>query len=120
MVINTAMTLAMAAACLAAIAITPAAQAQAQRRTVTVKHAPVVNPGDVSESWSARENVIESKQYERLLQTYPAFRQARMQRECGPISDPQLHASCLASFNQAEPYVGSSGAPRHYRSNSGR
>ena len=100
---NTAITLAMVAACLAAIAITPAAQAQAQRRSVTVKHAPVVNPGDVSASWSARENVIESKQYERLLQTNPAFRQARMRRECGPISDPQLHASCLASFNQAEP-----------------
>lgn len=100
MIINTVMTLAMAGACLAAIATTPAAHAQAQRRTVTVKHAPVVNPGDVSESWSARQNVIESKQYERLLQTNHGFRQARMRKECGPITDPELRQSCLASFNR--------------------
>jgi hypothetical protein len=100
MSINTAVTLAMAAAGLAVIAATPAANAQAQRRTVTVKHAPIVNPGDVSESWSARQNVIDSKQYERKLATNPAFRQARMRRECGPITDPELRQSCLASFNQ--------------------
>jgi hypothetical protein len=120
MIINTAMTLAFAAACLATIATTPAAHAEAARRSVVVKHPPRVNPGDVSASWSARQNVIESKQYERLLETNPAFRQARMRKECGPITDPQLRASCLASFNQAEPYVGSSTPPRHYRSNSGR
>jgi hypothetical protein len=42
--------------------------------------------------------VIESKQYELLLRTNPAFRQARMKKECGSINDPQLHQSCLASF----------------------
>lgn len=120
MIIKTAMSLALAAACLATIAVTPAAQAQAARQTVTVKHPPIVNPGDVSEPWSARQNVIESKQYERLLETNPAFRQARMGKECGPITDPQLRNSCLASFNQDEPYVGASTAPRHYRSNAGR
>ena len=65
-----------------------------------VKHAPIVNEGDVSGSWSAQRNVIESKQYERLLRTNPAFRKARMQRECGPITDPELRQSCLASFDQ--------------------
>jgi hypothetical protein len=64
--------------------------------------------------------VIDSKQYERLLATNSAFRQARMRKECGPISDPELRQSCLASFNQDEPYVGSSTPSRHYRSNSGR
>ena len=53
------------------------------------------------------------RQYERLLRTNPAFRQARMGKECGPITDPQLHQSCLASS-------GSSSAPEHYRSSAGR
>lgn len=115
MVIKTATAFAIAAACLAATV--PASYAATQRHTVTVKHAPIVSPGDVSESWSPQQNVIESKQYENLLRTNPAFRQARMRKECGPITDPQLRESCLASF---ERYVGSSKAPRHYRTSSGR
>src|SRR5215831_12043213 len=98
MVINTVVTFAMAAVCLAAIAVAPAAYAQAQGHTVTVKHAPIATPGDVSESRSAQQNVLESKQYEQLLRTNPAFRQARIKKECGPITDPQLHQSCVASF----------------------
>jgi hypothetical protein len=54
----------------------------------------------LSKFWSAPQNVIESKQWERLLQTNSAFREARMCKECGPITDPQLHQSCLASFDQ--------------------
>ena len=53
---------------------------------------------DVSPSWSAQRNVVESEQYDRLLKTNPAFRQARMRKECGPITDPQLHHQCLESF----------------------
>jgi hypothetical protein len=117
MVISTATTLAMAAVCLAAIATIPAGHAATQRHMVTVKHAPITSPGDVSESWSPQQNVIESKQYEQLLRTNPAFRQARMNRECGPITDPQLRQSCLASFEQ---YAGSSKPPRHYHSSAGR
>jgi hypothetical protein len=78
----------------------PQAPAQTAARTVVVKHPPVVSQGDVSESWSARQNVIESKQYERLLEKNHAFRQARMRRECGPITDPELRQSCLRSFNR--------------------
>jgi hypothetical protein len=100
MVINTAMTLAMAAICLAAIVTASSAHAQAQRRTVTVKHAPIVSSGDVSETWSAQQNIIESKRYEQLLRTNPAFRKARMQKECGGISDAGLRQSCLASFDR--------------------
>jgi len=100
MVINIATTLAMVAVCLAAITITPAGHAQAQeRRTVTVKHASITNPGDTSESWSPQRNILESKQYEWLLRTNPAFRKARMQKECGGITFPELRESCLASFN---------------------
>jgi hypothetical protein len=118
MVIKTAASLAFAAACLATIATTPAAEAA--RRSVVVKHPPTVNPRDVSTSWSAQQNVIDSKRYDRLLETNHAFRQARMRKECGPITDPELRQSCLASFDQDEPHVGSSTTPRHYRSNSGR
>ncbi len=118
MIIKSAMTLAFAAACVATIATTPAAEAA--RQSVVVKHPPIANSGDVSASWSARQNVVDSKHYERLLETNHAFRQTRMRKECGPITDPQLRESCLASFNQAEPYVGASTAPRHYRSNAGR
>ena len=117
MVTNTATTLAMAAVCLVAMATVPTSHAATQRHTVTVKHAPIVSPGDVSESWSPQQNVIESKQYEQLLRTNPAFRQARMRKECGPITDPQLRESCLASF---ERYAGSSKPPRHYHSSAGR
>lgn len=98
MTINTAMSLAMATVCLVAIATIPASHAAARRHTVMVKHAPITNPGDVSGSWSAQRNVIDSKQYEQLLRTNAAFRQTRMTKECGPISDPQLHQSCMASF----------------------
>ena len=100
MVVKTATALAMAAVCLAAIATVPASHAATQRHTVTVKHAPITSPGDVSEPRSAQQNVIESNQYEQLLRTNPAFRQSRMKKECGPITDPQLRQSCLASFER--------------------
>ena len=47
---------------------------------------------------SAEENVRQSQAYERLLCTNPAFRQRRIAQECGPITDPQLHQQCVASF----------------------
>lgn len=76
--------------------------------------------GSSPPNWSARQNVIESHRYDRLLETNHSFREARMRRECGPITDPQLHQQCLASFNQDEPYAGSSTTHRSYRSGSGR
>jgi hypothetical protein len=92
--------------------------------TQTVTNGPQTDTGDVSPSWSARRNVIESERYDRLLETSPGFRQARMRRECGPITDPQLHQQCLDSFAQYEPSgatgYGSSTATRHYNSNYGR
>ena len=48
---------------------------------------------------SAAQNVRESQQYEQLVCGNPAFRERRMREECGPISDPQLHQNCLASFD---------------------
>ena len=40
----------------------------------------------------------ESKQYNAVMRSNPGFRQKRMKLECDPITDPQLHASCIASF----------------------
>ena len=100
-------------------------------------------PADAATSRAtAQQNVIQSERYDRLLETNRSFRQARMRRECGPITDPQLRQSCLDSFAQYEPaaayatptrrvasskptrhtahYVGSSTAPRQHQTRSGQ
>ena len=52
----------------------------------------------------AAANVRQSQQYEQVLHSNPGFRAKRMQEECGPVSDPELHASCVASFGgEAQP-----------------
>ncbi len=92
------------------IAAVPAVQAQVPAEMVT--NGPQANPDDYSGGWSAQQNVRESQMYDRLIATNPAFRRARMQKECGPIDDPQLRQSCLASFG-AEGYGSQGAAPRH-------
>ena len=77
----------------------------AQPRQV-VTNGPQTDQGDVSPNWSARRNVIESAHYDRLLETNQGFRAARMRKECGPVTDPQLHSDCVASFGQDEPARG--------------
>ena len=52
----------------------------------------------------AAANVRQSQTYEQVLQGNPSFRAKRMQQECGPVTDPELHANCVASF-------GGDGAP---------
>ena len=53
----------------------------------------------------AAANVRQSEQYEQVLHSNPSFRAKRMQQECGPINDPQLHQQCVDSF-------GAAGTPR--------
>ena len=106
MTMKTVTSLALAAGCALALAI-PAAQAQ-MVDTQTLSTAPRVNAGDRA-GWLAARNNAESAQYDRLLEVSPAFRQARVRRECGPITDPQLRQNCLASFAQYEPSMGSRG-----------
>lgn len=138
MIIKTATCLVIAAACLAAI---PATRAQTAAGTVVVAPPPRVDPGDLN--WNPQRNEMEAQQYDRLLETNSRFRMARIQKECGPITDPQLREDCIRSFDIYEPmvasasapqrmasstrsnhhrthYVGSSTAPRHYQSHSGR
>src|SRR5437016_13055794 len=88
MILKTSIGLAFAAACLTAIVTMPV-------RADTV-----------------RQNVIQSERYDRLLETNRAFRQARMSKEGGPITDPQLHQQCLASFSQDEAMVSSEASLR--------
>jgi len=84
--------LALAAGCMIALAV-PAAQAQTYNRSGG-------NPA---------LNNAESAKYDRIVETSPGFRQARMRKECGPITDPQLRENCFASFAQYEPSTGSRG-----------
>ena len=60
---------------------------------------------------SAEQNVRASRQYESLLCSNPSFRAKRIAQECGPVSDPELHQSCLASFDCGAPKRGSQKAP---------
>ena len=77
------------AGCVLAFAV-PASQAQVQSEW----------------SGSAVRNNAESRDYMRLLQTNRNFRQARIRKECGPITDSQLYQNCIASFDVYTPFVG--------------
>jgi hypothetical protein len=122
MLLKTATSLAFATVCLTAIATLPAHAQMAGTPGAPGTEVVTNGPQDAPPSnWSARQNVIESHRYDRLLETNRGFREARMRKECGPITDPQLHQQCLSSFGQDEPYMGSS-TPRHrtYQTGSGR
>jgi hypothetical protein len=106
---RTATGLALAAACVLGIAAALPAQAASAPPRQIITNGPQTNPG--VRAWSPRKNVIESEQYDHLVATNPAFRAYRMKKECGPINDPQLHAQCIASFNQ---YEGSGTPQRRY------
>lgn len=80
-----------AAAALIVAAATASAQAPAQPRNE-----------------SAQENVKQSEQYERALCGNAAFRAKRIKQECDPITDPQMHESCVATFQCG------AGAQRHH------
>ena len=57
----------------------------------------------------AAANVRQSEQYEQTLRGNSSFRAKRIQQECGPINDPQLHQQCLDSFGNA----GTSSSTKH-------
>jgi hypothetical protein len=93
--------LAFSAAFLTAIASVPAARAQmGTSGAVVVTNGPQIDPGDRPGAWSAQQNVRDSERYEAVVHANSSFRANRINKECGPINDPQLHASCVASFGQ--------------------
>jgi hypothetical protein len=105
---KTVTSLAFVVGCALALGATPPAQAQNYNAEL-VTNGPQASRGDFGSS--AQRNNMESAQYDRLLQTNGAFRAARIRKECGPISDPQLHAQCMASFGQNEPDMYGSSIP---------
>jgi hypothetical protein len=93
--------LAFSAAFLTAVAVMPAARAQmGTNGTVVVTNGPQIDPGDRPGAWSAQQNVRDSERYEAVVHANGSFRANRINKECGPINDPQLHANCVASFGQ--------------------
>jgi hypothetical protein len=62
------------------------------------------------------ENVRRSERYDNLLSTNAHFRAYRMRKECGPIRDPELHHSCLTSFDVYEPFRSGAKRVRHHGS----
>ena len=95
------MSLAFSAAFLTAIAIMPTARAEMNANGAeVVTNGPQTGPGDSRGSWSARQNVRDSQRYEAVVHSNSGYRAGRIKKECGPINDPQLHASCVASFSE--------------------
>jgi hypothetical protein len=91
-----------ATALLAIAGLATTAQAQIAPppdRVEIYSNMPQVEPGDNPANWSARQNVVESNRYERLTHTSPAFRAARIRKECGPITESGLYQQCVASFD---------------------
>jgi hypothetical protein len=87
------------AAVLAGTATMPTARAAMNATgTEVVTNGPQANSGDSSGAWSKQQNVRESQRYEAVVHSNRGYRASRVKKECGPINDPQLHASCVASF----------------------
>jgi len=61
---------------------------------------PQAEPGDNPGNWSAKQNVADSDRYEKLVHTSPAFRAARIKKECGSMNESDLYQQCVQSFNQ--------------------
>ncbi len=93
-----------AASLLAVSAVMPAAHAQYAANNQVFTNGPQSSGVGRSGGWSASQNVRESERYHSLLQHNRRFREARMRKECGPITDPQLHQRCLQSFAEFSPY----------------
>jgi len=95
-------TLTMATVCLTVIGVTAPARAQQEGVPLQlVTNGPQFTPGDEAGRQTSEQNVRESAQYEALLRANPGFRAIRIQKECGPISDPELRTLCLSSFGSA-------------------
>jgi hypothetical protein len=69
----------------------------------SVQAAPIPTSRHAKGHETPAQNVRNSQQYDYLVSTNAGFRAARMKKECGPIRDPGLRSSCLASFSEYEP-----------------
>jgi hypothetical protein len=92
-----------ASAVIALMSTMPVAQAQIvpppdRVEIYSYSDAPVMSPGDNPANWSARQNVADSQRYDQLTRTSPAFRAARIRKECGSINEPDLYQQCVSTF----------------------
>ena len=93
--------LAFAAVCLTAIAVSPAARAEMNANGAEViTNGPQADPGDAQGARSGQQNVRDSARYDALVHANPNFRADREIKECGPITDPRMHANCVASLGK--------------------
>jgi hypothetical protein len=93
--------LAFAIGCLCALSATTATHAQTNTVGVEViTNGPQPSPGDAVAVRSASDNLRDSQRYEALVGANATFRAVRERKECGSISDPRMHADCLASFGK--------------------
>jgi ABC-type transport system substrate-binding protein len=94
-----------AGALIVGVSAMPAAHAQMMApmqpppdRVDIYSNTPKAEPGDNPANWSARQNVADSDRYENLVRTNPAFRAARIRKECGSITEPDLYQQCVGTF----------------------
>jgi hypothetical protein len=91
--------LAFSAAFLTAIATMPTARAEMNATGAeVVTNGAQANPHDNLGPSPTRQNLRDSQRYEAVVHSNSGYRASRVKKECGPITDPQLHASCVASF----------------------
>ena len=71
----------------------------------SVQAAPVPSKPHQHVKWheSPAQNVRKSQHYDHLVASNSSYRASRMSKECSPITDPELRASCVGSFNEYEP-----------------
>jgi hypothetical protein len=54
----------------------------------------------IGQALGRRSRMCATASYEAVVHANSSFRANRINKECGPINDPQLHANCVASFGQ--------------------
>jgi hypothetical protein len=71
----------------------------------SVQAAPVATKPHQHLKWheTPAQNVRKSQHYDHLVASNSSYRASRMRKECGPIGDAELRASCVGSFNGYKP-----------------
>jgi len=69
----------------------------------SVQAAPVATKPHLKWHETPAQNVRKSQHYDHLVASNSSYRASRMRKECGPIGDAELRASCVGSFNGYKP-----------------
>jgi len=101
MIMNALTRVTFAAGCAIALTV-PATQAQVIDTQGQLRIAAPRPKAGEHVQWIPGDNHMDSAQYEHLLRTSPAFRQSRIQKECGSLTIAHLRAGCIDSFSVYE------------------